>query len=172
MAEVRAHDPAAAWQCAQRPSSALEAEVGGRVVRCVQGYHPQRERIPAPTRHRLVSRSSRRHSCSCSGTHSRNDAGGARWCDVARLVTCTAGASSSREGSGGGLCGRAASVRETAVGERREHGLFVRRMLSHQASWGLRCFLRGGDGPWPWRKAVGGGGLGGGHRNIIAYFFK
>ena len=27
-----------------------------------------------------------------------------------------------------------------------------------------------GDGPWPWRQAVDGGGLGGGHRNI--YIFK
>ena len=40
-----------------------------------------------------ISRSSRRHSCSCSGTHSRNDVCGARRCDVVRLVTCTTGAS-------------------------------------------------------------------------------
>ena len=43
-----------------------------------------------------------------------------------RLVTRTVGTSSDREGSGGELVGRAlaASVRETAVGECCEHGLF------------------------------------------------
>ena len=58
-----------------------------------------RSRIPPTTpnefllRH-AISRSSRRHSCSsCSGTHSRNGACGARRCDVARLVTCNTGAS-------------------------------------------------------------------------------
>ena len=78
-----------------------------------------------------------------------------------------------REGNGGGLCGRAASVRETAVSEPASGastGFSARRMSEPPGQLGPALFLWGVDGPWPWRQAVGGGGLGGGHRNI--YIFK
>ena len=117
MAEVRAHDPAAAWRCAQRPSPALEAEVSGCVVSRVQGYYP---------RHRTNS---------CSDTPSAGRRGVTRARAQVRTLKMTwaarAGATSpasrrvlqvrhqtsDREGSGRGLCRRrSASEREMAVG--------------------------------------------------------
>ena len=137
----RAHDPAAAWRCAQRPSSALEAEVSGCVVSRVQGYHP---------RHRTNS---------CSDTPSAGRRGVTRARAQVRTLGMThaarAGATSpassraiqvrhDREGSGGGLCGRAASVRETAVSESASGastGFSARRMPESPGQLGPALFF-------------------------------
>ena len=151
----RAHDPAAAWRCAQRPSSALEAEVSGCVVSRVQGYHP---------RHRTNS---------CSDTPSAGRRGVTRARAQVRTLGMTyaarAGATSSassralqvrhdREGNGGGLCGRAASVRETAVSEPASGastGFSARRMSEPPGQLGPALFFVGGR--WAMAMAAGGG---------------
>ena len=159
----RAHDPAAAWRCAQRPSSALEAEVSGCVVSRVQGCHPRNRTNSCsdtpPAGRRGVTRA-RAHVRTLGMTYAAR-AGATSPASPRALQVCH-----DREGrSGGGLCGRAASARETAVSESASGaGTFFwpGACPSRRANWGLRFFLWGVDGPWPCvgrQEAVGGGGL-------------